>query len=133
LRSNDARIARQMLDLERYRPVSCMPAVKRDLSLAVEAEATSEDIGDRVRAALGADSDVVECIELLSEAAYEALPPAAVARMGIVPGQKNALVRVVLRALERTLTHEECNLLRDRIYAALHRGKRHEWAAGRPP
>jgi phenylalanyl-tRNA synthetase alpha chain len=52
----------------------------------------------------------------------------AVARLGISPGQRNVLLRVVLRALERTLTHEECNTLRDDIYAALHRGTAWEWA-----
>jgi phenylalanyl-tRNA synthetase alpha chain len=40
------------------------------------------------------------------------------------------LVRVVLRHLERTLTDGEANSLRDRIYAAVHQGTRHEWAAG---
>ena len=34
-----------------------------------------------------------------------------------------------LRDLDRTLTASEANLLRDRIYAALHRGTAHEWAA----
>jgi phenylalanyl-tRNA synthetase alpha chain len=38
------------------------------------------------------------------------------------------LLRVVLRDLERTLTHAEANRIRDRIYAALHQGKVHEWA-----
>jgi phenylalanyl-tRNA synthetase alpha chain len=38
-------------------------------------------------------------------------------------------VRVVLRRLERTMTDEEANLLRDRAYAALHRGGVHQWAA----
>ena len=43
--------------------------------------------------------------------------------------QENLLVRVVLRDLERTLTAPEANALRDRIYAALHRGSAHQWAA----
>jgi phenylalanyl-tRNA synthetase alpha chain len=38
-------------------------------------------------------------------------------------------VRVVLRHLERTLTDEEANRLHDRIYAALHHGSAHQWAA----
>ena len=36
---------------------------------------------------------------------------------------------VVLRAIDRTLTHAECNVLRDEIYAALHCGTVSEWAA----
>jgi phenylalanyl-tRNA synthetase alpha chain len=66
---------------------------------------------------------------VLAETPYEQLPPQAVARLGIHPHQKNALVRVVLRHLERTLTDEEANRLRDRIHAALHRGDPGRWAA----
>ena len=39
------------------------------------------------------------------------------------------LVRVTLRALDRTLTHDECNELRDDIYAAVHEGAVHQWAS----
>jgi len=128
LRSSDERVARQMLNLEPYRPVSTMPAVRRDLSLAVAADASGEDIGDRVRAALGADADVIESLQMLAETPYERLPAVAIERMGVRPGQKNVLLRVVLRALDRSLTHGECNVLRDRIYAAVHQGNRHEWS-----
>ena len=43
LRSADPRIAGQMLDLAAYRPVSSMPPVTRDLSVAVDAD---EDDGN---------------------------------------------------------------------------------------
>jgi hypothetical protein len=65
----------------------------------------------------------------LAETPCDQLPPQAVARLGIGPHQKNVLVRVVLRHLERTLTGEEANRLRDRVYAALHQGCVHQWAA----
>ena len=84
LRSTDARVASQMLDLAPYRPVSAMPAVRRD-------------------------------------------------RLGARPGQRNVLVRVVLRHLERTLTDQEANSLRDRIYAAIHQGTSHQWAVAQRP
>ena len=35
---------------------------------------------------------------------------------GINPNEKNILVRIVLRSLERTLTNDECNEYRDIIY-----------------
>jgi phenylalanyl-tRNA synthetase alpha chain len=76
---------------------------------------------------------VVESVEVLSETPYESLPPAAVRRLGIAPGQKNVLLRVVLRALDRSLTHSECNELRDRLYAALHRGSAWQWASAAHP
>ena len=132
IRSTDARISAQMCDLTPYRPVSSMPAVQRDLSIVVARDVDAEQLGDGVRAALGDRSDLVESIAVQSETPYDALPASAVSRLGMAPDQKNVLLRVVLRALDRTLTHEECNVLRDEIYAALHRGARAEWAARSP-
>jgi phenylalanyl-tRNA synthetase alpha chain len=128
LRSADPRIAGQMTDLAPYRPVSAMPPVRRDLSVGVPAGDTAEELGDRVREALGRDADAVEEVRVLAETAYDRLPPQAVARLGIRPDHKNVLLRVVLRHLERTLTDEEANQLRDRVYAALHHGSAHQWA-----
>jgi phenylalanyl-tRNA synthetase alpha chain len=129
LRSADPRVAGQMTDLAPWRPVSTMPPVRRDLSVAVAADDAVEDLGDRVRDALGPDADAVEEVAVLAETPYDRLPPQAVDRLGIGPQQKNVLVRVVLRHLERTLTDEEANRMRDRVYAALHRGTAHQWAA----
>jgi phenylalanyl-tRNA synthetase alpha chain len=129
LRSTDPRIAGQMVDLALWRPVSAMPPVRRDLSIAVDAEEAAEDLGDGVREALGADADAVEEVAVLTETGYEQLPAQAVARLGIRQGQKNVLLKVVLRHLERTLTDEEANRMRDRIYMALHQGTSHQWSA----
>ena len=59
----------------------------------------------------------------------EALPPQAVARIGIRPGQVNLLVRLVLRHPTRTLTDQDANRLRDDVYALLHDGTTHQWCA----
>ena len=61
---------------------------------------------------------------MLSATAYEQLPASAIGRLGAKPGQKNLLVRVVLRDLDKTLTNQTANALRDRIYQALHQGTR---------
>ena len=129
LRSADPRIAGQMLDLELYRPVSSQPPIRRDLSLAVEASRTPEELGDRVREALGERVESLESVEVLSETPYDALSAAALERIGIVPGQKNVLVRIVIRDLVRTLTRAEANALRDAVYASLHEGSAWQWAA----
>jgi phenylalanyl-tRNA synthetase alpha chain len=129
LRSPDDRVAAQMADLTPYRPVSSQPPVRRDLSLAVAADLDAELLGDRVRALLGPDAGAVEEVRILSQTPYDALPAAARARMGVTPDQKNVLVRLVLRDLTRTLTADEANVLRDRVYAGLHEGSTHEWAA----
>ena len=52
----------------------------------------------------------------------------AIARLGARPEHKNLLVRVVLRDLDRTLTNDMANALRDRIYRALHQGTEYQWA-----
>lgn len=133
LRSADPRIAGQMSDLAAYRPVSSMPPVTRDLSVTVDADEDGETLGDRVRDALGVGASCVEEIRVLSATPYAGLPAAAVRRLGARPGQQNLLVRVVLRDLEQTLTNEAANVLRDRIYLAIHQGTEHQWAsAGRP-
>jgi phenylalanyl-tRNA synthetase alpha chain len=129
LRSNDPRVAVQMGDLTPYREVSCMPPVIRDISVVLDENASLEDIGDRVREALLTQAGVVENVEILSQTSYDALPSSAIKRLGISPKQKNVLLRVVLRAFERTLTSEECNACRDAIYASLHEGSAWQWAA----
>ena len=128
LRSNDPRVAEQLVDLQPYRPVSDLPVVRRDLSVAVDADDDAEDLGDRVRDALGDDADAIEAVEVLSSPGHDALPDAARARLGLGPSQKNLLVRLVLRPFDRTLTDAEANELRDRVYAALHRGTVMSWA-----
>jgi len=133
LRSTDPRIAAQMRDLAPWRPVSKMPVATRDLSIATDAADSVEDLGDRVRAALGDRARAVESVDVVSATPYDELPAAARARIGIAPGQQNLLVRVVLRDLERTLTTDDANRLRDDIYAALHRGTASQWASAPPP
>lgn len=129
LRSSDPRITTQMDDLNPYRQVSSMPGIRRDMSVAVDADDTAEDLGDRIRNALGKAADVVEEVSLLSETSYGVLPSAARQRLGISEHQKNVLVRVVLRSLDRTLTDDEANILRDRIYSAVHQGSASLWAS----
>ncbi len=130
LRSAEPAVAAQLTDLAPYRPVSALPSVRRDLSIAVDAGDRAEDLGDRVRDALGDDADVVESVEIRQETPCAQLPPAALARLGAHAGQKNLLVRLVLRPLGATLSDHEANVLRDRAYVALHQGSGHQWASG---
>lgn len=115
LRSENAKVQCQMLDLEPYNEVSSMPPVVRDISVVVDKNLDVELLGDMVR-----DSDVdeklIEEVQILSETYYEDLPQRARERLGIEQDEKNILVRIILRSLERTLTNEECNEYRDIIY-----------------
>lgn len=130
LRSDDPRVTGQMLTLDRYCEVSSMPPAMRDLSIAVAEDVTAEELGDRVRTSLDAGAiDAVEAVTVISQTPGSALPAPAVARIGLQPGQKNVLVRLVLRHPTRTLTAAEANRIRDRVYAAVHDGRAHQWAS----
>ncbi|MDX3000815.1 hypothetical protein PWY87_03960 [Kribbella solani] len=124
LRSTEPRVANQMLDLSPYKPVSAMPPVRRDLSVVVgpDADLSAEVLGDKVRAALGAAADAAESLEVLGETSYDDLPTAARERLQLTLGQRNVLVRLILRPVDRTLTDAEANTLRDQVYRALHEG-----------
>ncbi|MGH3140994.1 MAG: hypothetical protein ACRDQE_14780 [Gaiellales bacterium] len=132
LRSGDPRVARQMLDLEPYSPVSTMPPTRRDLSIAVAVDLTAEELGDRIRERMApAVLEAVEEVAVVAETPAELLPPQAIARIGLRAGQKNVLVRLVLRHPTRTLTAEDANETRDAVYAAIHEGDVYEWAGSR--
>jgi phenylalanyl-tRNA synthetase alpha chain len=70
----------------------------------------------------------VESIEVVHRTDHDQLPRQAQLRLGIRPGQVNALVRLTLRPLERTLTNREANALRNDVYVALHTGPHRELA-----
>ncbi|MGH3237862.1 MAG: hypothetical protein ACRDOH_32310 [Streptosporangiaceae bacterium] len=88
--------------------------------------------------ALGSDAQCVEEVRALSATDCDRLPVSAARRLGAKRGQagpsgakrgqKNLLVRVVLRDLEKTLTNEAANALRDRIHLAIHQGTEYQWA-----
>lgn len=132
LRSGQPDVQSQMLDLSPYRPVSALPEVRRDLSLVLDsgADADVELLGDLARTALGADADVLAALEVMAVTTTAELPPAAVERLRMGAGQVNVLLRLVLQPLDRTLTDREANVLRDRVYLALHRGEVQELIAG---
>jgi len=128
LRSTDARVGRQMLDLSPYRSVSAQPPATRDLSIAAPAGTDDEELGDLVRCALDTcDREWVEEVTVLSRTPASKLPRSGRERIGITEGQESLLVRVQLRHPTRAVGKAEANLLRDRIYAALHQGSMHQW------
>ncbi|MFK0042162.1 hypothetical protein ACIQTW_20190 [Paenarthrobacter sp. NPDC090517] len=122
LRSADPRVAQQMLDLSPWKPVSQMPPIRRDLSIVIGEDADAELLGDKVRSALAGRVEDLESVELLALTPYNQLPPAARKRLQILAGQANALIRLVLRPLGRTMTDPEANQIRDDVYLALHEG-----------
>ncbi|GAA2083841.1 hypothetical protein GCM10009821_26330 [Aeromicrobium halocynthiae] len=122
LRAEDPRIAEQMLTLDPWQHVSPLPAARRDISVVVDAAEDEETLGDRIRDALGDDADVVESVDVLGRTTHEELPEGARARLGTRADQVNLLLRIVLRPIDRTLTSEEANAIRNAIYRAVHEG-----------
>jgi phenylalanyl-tRNA synthetase alpha chain len=122
LRSTNPRIAEQMTNLEPYHEVSSQPAIKRDLSYSVPAEYVEEDISEDIRQALGGKLNALESVKVLSETLHAALPQIARDRLGCNASQKNVLVRITLRHLERSITNEEANQIYEQIYARINKG-----------
>lgn len=122
LRSTNPKIAAQMADLSPYYGVSSQPAIKRDMSYSVPRSYVEEDISEDIRQALGNDLDALEEVQILHEVPYANLPQAIRERLGCGPHQKNVLVRITLRHLERSITNAEANNLYKRIYTEVNKG-----------
>jgi phenylalanyl-tRNA synthetase alpha chain len=119
LRSADPRVVAQMTDLLPYRPVSRHPAAWRDLSVALPADVTVEEVGDRVRRVLGPDAALVEEVTIRSVTLAADLPAASRERLRLRAGEANVLLRVVLRDLRSALPKQRVNALRDRLLREL--------------
>ncbi len=106
-----------MQSLDDYRPISRHPAATRDISIMAHETADAETLGDQIRALV--PEDVIEEITILGETRTEQLPDHVRERLNAMPGQKNVLIRVTMRAPERTLTDRETNEIRDRLLQGL--------------
>ena len=132
LRGSDPRIARQMLTLDRYEPVSNQPATHRDMSICV-ADPDMELLGDRIRDVLGERGDWVENVELIQTSDYASVPEVARKRLGMSPDQQNLLIRVTLRSLGGTVSKEDANRIYDLVYSELHEGTAGYFRAAHAP
>ena len=113
--------------------MSTLPPIRRDISIVIAADQDDETIGDKIRDSLADRIDDIETVTVMARTPHEALPVAARDRLGTQPGQVNALVRIVIRPLSRTLTDDEANQLRDQIYLAVHEGPVLELITPRTP
>jgi len=127
LRHSDLRISQQMNDLLPYKQVSMMPAIVRDLSICVDAALDEEMIGDQLRSHL-LEAQCVESLLIKSATGYSDLPSSAHKRMGMRYGQKNLLLQLTIRHLDKTLTDKEANDIRNKVYQLLHQGSAQELA-----
>jgi len=122
LRSTNPKIAIQMMNTDPYSEVSSQPAIKRDLSYSVPKNYVEEDVSADIRQALGKNLDALEDVQIINTAGYDELPEKIRERLGINSDQKNILVRITLRHLERTITNDEANKIYEQIYAKINYG-----------
>ena len=122
LRSSNPKITTQMTNLDEYIEVSNQPAIVRDLSYSVPKNYVDEDISADIREAMATDAGSLEEVQILSSTNYDSLPKTVKARLGINKNQKNVLVRITLRHLERTLTNKEVNKIYTDIYPKINKG-----------
>lgn len=125
INSNNPSIAKQMLNLKKYKEISNQPSLKRDLSIAVDKDILIEEITEKILENLHLDmQQKIESIALVAETLYENLPQIAIERLGININQKNYLIRIILRDISNSLTHEEGNLIYTEIYEKIHEGEK---------
>jgi phenylalanyl-tRNA synthetase alpha chain len=122
LRSTNTQVARQMDNLNPWQPVSKYQATTRDLSIAIHSGTELEEIGDRLRLALGDEAELIEDVSLLSRHPASALPQKVRERLGLRLDQENLLLRIILRSIDGEIGREAGNQIYDRVYTALHEG-----------
>lgn len=122
LRSQDPRIAEQMKDTKKFKEVSSMPPIARDMSYCIPETFTEEDISEEIKMAFGDKSYLVENVSIISRTKYIDLPEIVREKLGASPGQDNVLVNITLRHPDVTMTKKEANALYDSVYPKLHKG-----------
>ncbi|AWY44058.1 hypothetical protein DKY63_30775 [Pseudomonas putida] len=122
LRDQNERVQAQMHDLNPWSAVSRLPSIARDISLAVTPGLSEEVLTERMLQAAGTCSDWIEEMQVKGRWQIADLPPQAIERLGLLPGQENVLLRVVLRDCSRSITTAEANALYSKIQSALHEG-----------
>ncbi|MDF9776959.1 hypothetical protein [Pseudomonas baetica] len=122
LRDRNERVQAQMHDLNPWSAVSRLPSITRDISLAVTPGLSEEVLTERMLQAAGDCSDWIEEMQIKGRWAFTELPSQAIDRLGLLPGQENVLLRVVLRDCSRSITTAEANALYSKIQVALHEG-----------
>ena len=122
LRDQNARVQAQMHDLNLWTSVSRLPSIARDISLALTPGLSEEVLTERMLQAAGDCADWIEEMQIKGRWPYADLPVQAIERLGLLPGQENVLLHVVLRDCSRSITTAEANALYAEIQAAMHEG-----------
>lgn len=121
-------IQKQLENLSKYKAISNQPATKRDLSIAINENINEEELTELILNSVDLNTQsVIESIKVISETNYNDLPNIAKERLGIQLGQKNILLRIILRDLIKTLDSKEANDIYTNIYQKIHCGTNGYW------
>ena len=123
LRDEHPQVQAQMHDLELYTAVSRLPSISRDLSVAVLPGQSEEAVTEHMLAAAGERADWIESMQIKGRWTASELPAQAIERLGLMPGQENLLLNIILRHSSRSITRQEANSLYMDIQNALHAGR----------
>lgn len=116
-------IQKQLSNLKKYKHISNQPATKRDLSIAIDENINEEELTELIMSQIDNETQkIVETIKVINETIYQDLPEVAIKRLGMLVGQKNVLLRIVLRDLAKTLDSSEANNIYTKIYEKIHCG-----------
>ena len=121
LRSEDPRISKQMLNIDRYTSVSNQPATKRVLSYSASADKNIEDVCEALREVLGPNTSCLEKVEV-QIIPYTELLEKARKNLGIKPDQVNIVTTLTFRSVEKSLPKEVVNSWMKDIYPKLNEG-----------
>lgn len=124
LRSEDPRVRKQMGNLEPWKSVSKQPPIVRDLSIAVDDTVTVEEIGDIIRCSCPEIIDWLEEVSIKVEYTYDAVPKQAKERLGMLYGQKNVLLCIVMRHPTKSIEKKMSQEIMTNLYKVLHQGTR---------
>jgi phenylalanyl-tRNA synthetase alpha chain len=122
LRDAHPQVQAQMCNLKAWQPLYRQPAISRDLSLAVAPGLDIEEITEHVLQVAGYRASWIEELRVRGRWPFEELPALTIKRLGIVRGQHNLVLQVVLRDHAQSLTMPQADGLYKDIRAALHQG-----------
>lgn len=122
LRDAHPRVQAQMGDLKPWQPISRQVPISRELSMAVEPGLSVETLTEQILQIADYRANWIEELSIKGRWPFDELPSPIIERLGIVRGQENLVLRVVLRDHAQTLTTPQAEGLYGDIQDALHRG-----------
>ena len=123
LYSEKKQIKEQLKDLNKYKQISNQPAISRDMSIAINKEINEEELTEIILNNVNKETEkVIESINIINETKYENLPNVAIERLGMNSSQKNVLLKITIRDLNKTLLSKEAHEIYSEIYQIIHQG-----------